>query len=158
MTSAEVLLRCPRRRLGRRISLWTPPAQWTARTISEAASSISATTSSMSVRTMRFSAAHLGRGGPDRLEVRSQAAERRRVDGGRGRRRSIMDGDLALHLGDADERPVPARLKLTGDQPIGRIGGVILTEGAVGGVARRLEITAENLADLIPLLRGLLRR
>ena len=38
-----------------------------------------------------------------------------------------------------------------GDQPVGRIGGVILTEGAVGRVARRLEITAESPADLIPL-------
>ena len=37
ITSAEVLVRCPRRRLGRRISVWTPPTQWTSRTISAAA-------------------------------------------------------------------------------------------------------------------------
>src|SRR6266571_3063038 len=38
MISVEVLLRCPRRRLGKRNSLWAPPTQWTMRTISEAAS------------------------------------------------------------------------------------------------------------------------
>ena len=27
MTSVEVLVRCPRRRLGRRILVWTPPTQ-----------------------------------------------------------------------------------------------------------------------------------
>src|SRR5258706_7440851 len=54
MISAEMLLRCPRRRFGKRNSLWAPPTQWTMRTISEAASSISATTSWTRVRTMRF--------------------------------------------------------------------------------------------------------
>ena len=68
-----------------------------------------------------------------------------------------MSGDPALHLRDAGERPVPARLKLAGDQPVGRIGGVILPEGAVGGVARCFEITAKSLTHLVPLLRGLLR-
>src|SRR5450755_2372666 len=37
-----------------RNSLWAPPTQWTMRTISDAASSISATTSWTRVRTMRF--------------------------------------------------------------------------------------------------------
>src|SRR3981081_2391386 len=54
MVLAEMLLRCPRRRFGKRNSLWAPPTQWTMRTISEAASSISATTSWIRVRTMRF--------------------------------------------------------------------------------------------------------
>ena len=34
MMSLDVLLRWPRRRFGKRISLWTPPIQWTIRTIS----------------------------------------------------------------------------------------------------------------------------
>ena len=46
ITSAEVLVRCPRRRLGRRISVWTPPTQWMSRAISAASLSIS--------RRMRF--------------------------------------------------------------------------------------------------------
>ena len=36
MISPEVLLRCPRRRFGRRSSVWAPPTQWITRTISEA--------------------------------------------------------------------------------------------------------------------------
>ena len=35
ITPAEVLVRCPRRRVGRRISVWTPPTQWMSRTISD---------------------------------------------------------------------------------------------------------------------------
>lgn len=52
--SVDVLLRCPRRRFGRRISLWAPPAQCTIRTISDVASSILATTSLIRIRTIRF--------------------------------------------------------------------------------------------------------
>jgi hypothetical protein len=37
------------------------------------------------------------------------------------------------------ERPVPARLQFARDQPIGRIGSIVLPEGAVGGVTRRFE-------------------
>ena len=66
-----------------------------------------------------------------------------------------MRGDLALDLGDTGKRPVPARLKFAGDQPVRRIGGVVLPEGAVGGIARRFKIAAKRLADLIPLVRGL---
>ncbi len=52
--SAGVLLRCPRRRRGSRCSVWAPPIQWTAMTISAVASSRSATASRMTVRTIRF--------------------------------------------------------------------------------------------------------
>ena len=63
-----------------------------------------------------------------------------------------MSGYLALHLGHARERPVPARFKLARHQSVGGIGGVILPEGAVGGIARRFEIATEGLAHLIPLV------
>src|SRR3954452_14012628 len=73
-----------------------------------------------------------------------------------------MRGDPALHLGEAGKRPVPARLEFAGDHPVDGIGRVILTEGAVGGVARRFKVTAESLANLIPsfsdLPRGYHRR
>ena len=67
-----------------------------------------------------------------------------------------MRDDLAFDFGDASERLVPARLKFAGDQPVGGIGGVILPESAVGGIARRFEIAAKSLAHLIPPLGRLL--
>ena len=63
-----------------------------------------------------------------------------------------MRGDLALDFGDASERLIPARLQFAGDQPVGRVGGVILPEGAISGIARRFEIAAKSLAHLIPSL------
>jgi hypothetical protein len=52
--SGEVELRCPRRRRGRRSSVWAPPIQWIRSTISAASASMSAITSLITVRTMRF--------------------------------------------------------------------------------------------------------
>src|SRR5262249_23978002 len=54
ITSAEGLVRCPRPRVGRRISVWTPPTRWMSRTISAASVSISAITSWITVRTERL--------------------------------------------------------------------------------------------------------
>lgn len=68
-----------------------------------------------------------------------------------------MRGDLALHLGGAGKRAVPAHFKLAGHVSIGGIGGMVLPEGTVDGVARRFKIAAERVAHLIPLSRGLLR-
>ena len=51
-----------------------------------------------------------------------------------------MRTDSALDFGDASERLVPARLEFASDQPIGRIGGVVLPEGAVTGVSRCFKI------------------
>lgn len=55
---------------------------------------------------------------PDRLEIRGYQAKRRRIDD-RRRRGGVMRGDLALHLGDAGKRAVPARFQLAGYEPIG---------------------------------------
>ena len=68
-----------------------------------------------------------------------------------------MSGDLAFRY--TRERLVPARLQFARHQPVGRIGGVILPEGAVGRIARRFEIALQGIAHLIPpldhfLLRG----
>jgi hypothetical protein len=41
---------------------------------------------------------------------------------------------------DTGERAVPARLQFAGDQPVCGIGGVTLTEGAIGRVACGFEI------------------
>ena len=60
-----------------------------------------------------------------------------------------MRDDLALDFGDTGQRLVPARFELAGDQSVGGIGSVILTEGAVGGIVRRVEIAAKSLAYLI---------
>ena len=66
-----------------------------------------------------------------------------------------MGGDFAFDLGHTRERLVPARLEFAGHQPIGRIGGIVLAEGAIGCVARRFEIALEGFAHLVPLLAGL---
>lgn len=67
-----------------------------------------------------------------------------------------MRNDLAFDIGDADKGLIPARLEFAGDQSIGGVGGVILPEGAVGGVARRFEIAAKSVAHLVPTLCSLL--
>src|SRR6266700_3851763 len=69
-----------------------------------------------------------------------------------------MCGDLALDFGDADQRLVPARLELAGNESVGGISSVILPEGTVGGIARRFEITAESISHLIPSFTGLFGR
>jgi len=60
-----------------------------------------------------------------------------------------MGHDPAFDFGDAGKRLIPACLEFAGDQPVGRISGVILPEGAVGGVAGRFEVTVESLARLV---------
>ena len=73
--------------------------------------------------------------------------------------RCVVSGDLAFDLRDTRERLVPARFQFARHQTVDRIGGVILPEGAVGGIARCFEIALESIAHLIPpldyvLLRG----
>src|SRR6516164_4257940 len=130
ITSAEALVRCPRRRLGRRISVWTPPTQWMSRTISAASVSISAITSWITVRTMRF-------------------FNRASVVGS-------VSGNLGFDLRHAGERRVPSRLQFASHQSVGRVGSVVLPEGPIGCIARRFEITPERLTHLVPLLPRLL--
>ena len=66
----------------------------------------------------------------------------------------VMAGDFRLDFGDAGERLVPAHLQFSGDQTVGRIGGVVLAEGAIRRIARRFEISSERFADMIaPLTR-----
>lgn len=60
-----------------------------------------------------------------------------------------MGRNPAFDFGDAGKRLVPASLEFAGDQAVGWIGGVILPEGAVGGVAGRFEITVESLTRLV---------
>jgi hypothetical protein len=60
-----------------------------------------------------------------------------------------MRRDLALDFDDAGERLVPARLEFASHQPVGWIGGVILSESAVSGKAYCFKVAAESLARLI---------
>src|SRR6516165_7459644 len=92
-------------------------------------------------------------GGPDGLEVCSEHGERCRIGDGRGLL-GFMDDDLAFDLRHARERRVPARLQFAGHQPVGWVGGVVLPEGAIGCIARCLEIALECFAYLIPQLVG----
>src|SRR5262249_21127978 len=59
-------------------------------------------------------------------------------------------------LRHAGERLVPSRLQFASHQSVGRVGSVVLPEGAIGCVARRFEITPERLTHLVPLLPRLL--
>ena len=72
------------------------------------------------------------------------------------RHRSVMAGDLTLDLADASESLVPSHLQFRRHQPVLGIGRVILPECPVGGVASRLQIALEGVADLIAAI-GLLR-
>src|ERR1700730_15125146 len=60
-----------------------------------------------------------------------------------------MGSDLAFDLRHACERLVPARFQLASHQPVGRIGRVVLAEGAVNLIASRFEIACECFAHLI---------
>ena len=62
-----------------------------------------------------------------------------------------MAVDALLDLGYACQRAVPASFQLASDQAVRRIGGIVLTECPVSGVARRLEIAQEGLARLVAL-------
>jgi len=86
---------------------------------------------------------------PDRLEVLGQ--------GGKGDRRgsvprrcgSIVLDDALLDLRDPRQRAVPACFQLASDEAILGIGGVILPERAIGGIARRLEVACQGLSRLV---------
>src|ERR1700761_5380295 len=94
---------------------------------------------------------------PDRFEVRGENAERRWISNGCGSCR-VMHGDLALDLRRVSERPVPARFKFTRHQPVRGVGGIVLPEGSVGGIARRFQIATECIAHLILPFFGFLGR
>src|SRR4029077_17146576 len=90
---------------------------------------------------------------PDRCEVRGQNAQRSWVSQGCGRRR-ITHEYLVLDLRRVSERPVPARFKLTRHQPVGGVGGIVLPESPVGGIALRFQIATESIAHLMPSFSG----
>jgi len=82
----------------------------------DAASSISATTSWISVRTMRF-LSRTSVVGADQTVLRFEA-RRPSIAGSitaTGRRR-LVRGDFDFHLRDTNERPVPSCFKFAGDQ------------------------------------------
>src|SRR4029079_326467 len=121
-------------------------------------SSRSATISWISVRTMRFFR-RASVVGADQTVLRSEA-KRPSATGSRGgnRLRHLVSRDLGFYRADARQRRVPPRLQFVRHQPVGWVGGIILAEGAVSGIARRFEIAAKRLAHLVAPLRGLLLR
>ena len=66
-----------------------------------------------------------------------------------------MIGDTLLELDDAGQSAVPACLQLAGDEAVLRIGRVILSEGSISSVPRRLEIAGHGLSRLVKLYGGL---
>ena len=62
----------------------------------------------------------------------------------------MVSGNLALNFRNMRERLIPTRFQFVRDKSIGRIDRVILSEGAISGVARRLQITVQGIAHLVP--------
>ena len=60
-----------------------------------------------------------------------------------------MSRDLSFDFRHMRESFVPACLQFARDQPVGWIGGVILSESAVSGIAYCFKVAAESLARLI---------
>ncbi len=66
-----------------------------------------------------------------------------------------MPGDSRLAGGHPGEGAVPARLQLARDKAVLRIGRIVLPEGAIGGIAGRLEVANHSLACVVTLRAGL---
>lgn len=62
-----------------------------------------------------------------------------------------MIGNPLLELGHAGESTIPASLQLTSDEAVLGIGRVILSEGPISSVPRRLEIADHGLPRLVTL-------
>jgi hypothetical protein len=60
-----------------------------------------------------------------------------------------MRGDLRLDFLDIQERAVPSQLQLRCNETVRGIGGIVLPEGPIGGVACSLQIAGERLANLV---------
>src|SRR5438445_11410294 len=126
------------------------------RTISAASVSISAITSWITVRTMRFfSRASVVGSVQTLLRSGCERGERCRIDGGRDHG-GVMGGNLGFDLRHAGERLVPSRLQFAGHQSVGRVGSVVLPEGPIGCIARRFEITPERLTHWVASVARLL--
>ena len=69
-----------------------------------------------------------------------------------------MLGDPRLVGGHPGEGAVPARLQLACDKAVLRIGRIVLPEGAIGGIADRLEVANHSLACVVTLRAGLCLR
>ncbi|ACL55381.1 conserved hypothetical protein [Methylobacterium nodulans ORS 2060] len=115
-TSAGVLVRWPRRRRGRRCSVWAPPTQCSVSTISARASSRSATASWRTVRTIRF----LSRAsvvGADQIPRRSAAS----VSSAAGARagRGVAASCSAMRASQAPTR-ARARFQRASSSPVTR--------------------------------------
>jgi transposase InsO family protein len=89
-----------------------------------------------------------GRGGPHGRQIFGESVEGHGRDGGTRCGGDVMVGDPTQGLGDAFECPVPSRLEFTGDQAVLRIGSIVLAEGAISGVLRRLEVANQRGAGL----------
>jgi len=91
------------------------------------------------------------RGGrrPNRLEIHRELGERTWVST-RHRLRRLVRGNLGLYLGDLGKCLVPAHFEFAGHETIGGIRCIILTEGAIGCVARGFKVTPERIPHLVP--------
>src|SRR6266403_1030226 len=125
-----------------------PPIQWVRRTISDASSSISATTSWMTVRTIRF-LSRASVGGADQTALRSAASAATCTGDRDGSDVEASCAAILVSISPTRERAVPSQLQFRRDQPVLRIDGVVLPECSIGAVARRLEVAHQRVTNLI---------
>jgi len=116
-TSADVLLRCPRRRRGKRCSVCTPPIQWMMMTISAVASSRSAIASLITVRTIRFFR-RASLAGAVQTDLRSLARVSNEI-GSRSTRRGTVASWLAMRFSTSAMR-VSVRFQRASNSPATR--------------------------------------
>ena len=69
--------------------------------------------------------------------------------------RRAVGGDLQLDLGDATERGVPARFQFARHKAVGRVGSIVLAEGALSRIAGRLQVAQQRCPNLVLSVGGL---
>ncbi len=92
---------------------------------------------------------------PDSLQIGGERRKCRWISA-RHRPCSVVGGNLAFHLRGMGKRLVPARFQFGRYKTVCRVSGIVLPEGPVGGIARRLKIATESIAHLIPPFSGFL--
>ena len=61
----------------------------------------------------------------------------------------------AFDICNPDKGPVPSQLQFLRHQPVLRVGSIILAEGAIGCVASRLDLSRQNVTNLIAAMDSL---
>ena len=89
------------------------------------------------------------RSGPDGLQIIGQGGEGHRRCGLTGNRQGIVSGDLRFDINLPGKSRIPSRFQFSRDEPVGRVRGIVLPEGAGRGVTSGFEIPHQRFANPI---------